>query len=73
MIAPPSDAVLGPANPERFKSGGRNADAINERSKRHRLSPAATDVGGTTGRALELHPATGKSFVRTAASPAREL
>jgi chemotaxis receptor (MCP) glutamine deamidase CheD len=73
MTAPPSDAVLGPANAETFKSGGPNADAINERSRRHRLSSAATDVGGTTGRALELRPATGTTFVRTAASPAREL
>jgi chemotaxis protein CheD len=66
-------AVLGPANAEKFKIGVRNAEAIKERLKRHGLSPAATDIGGTRGRTLELHPATGKTFVRTAASPANEL
>ncbi len=66
-------AVLGPANAEKFKIGERNAEAIKERLKRHGLSPAATDIGGTRGRTLELHPATGKTFVRTAASPANEL
>ena len=66
-------AVLGPANAEKFKIGERNAEAIKERLKRHGLSPAATDIGGTKGRTLELHPASGKTFVRTAASPANEL
>ena len=66
-------AVLGPANAEKFKIGERNAEAIKERLKRHGLTPAATDLGGTKGRTLELHPATGKTFVRTAASPANEL
>ncbi len=66
-------AVLGPANAEKFKIGERNADAIKERLKRHGIVPAATDIGGTKGRTLELHPATGKTFVRTAASPANEL
>lgn len=66
-------AVLGPANAEKFKIGERNAEAIKERLKRHGLSPAATDIGGTRGRTLELHPASGKTFVRTAASPANEL
>jgi chemotaxis protein CheD len=66
-------AVLVPANAEMFKIGVRNAEALKERLKRHGLSPAATDIGGTRGRTLELHPATGKTFVRTAASPANEL
>lgn len=66
-------AVLGPANAEKFKIGERNADAIKERLKRHGLTPAAADIGGAKGRTLELHPATGKTFVRTAASPANEL
>ena len=66
-------AVLGPANAEKFKIGERNAEAIMERLKRHGLRPAATDLGGTRGRTMEVHPATGKTFVRTAASPANEL
>lgn len=66
-------AVLGPANAEKFKIGERNAEAIKERLKRHGLTPAGMDLGGTKGRTLEMHPATGKTFVRTAASPAIEL
>jgi len=66
-------AVLGPANAEKFKIGERNAEAIRERLKRHGITPAAVDLGGTKGRTLEIHPATGKTYVRTAASPANEL
>ena len=66
-------AVLGPANAERFKIGERNAEAIKDRLKRHGIRPAAEALGGTRGRTLEMHPATGKTFVRTAASPANEL
>lgn len=66
-------AVLGPANAEKFKIGERNAEAITERLKRHGLRPGAMDLGGTKGRTMELHPATGKTYVRTAASPANEL
>ncbi len=66
-------AVLGPSNAEKFKIGERNAEAIRERLKHHGISLAATDVGGTKGRTLEVHVATGKTFVRTAASPAIEL
>ncbi len=66
-------AVLGPANAEKFKIGERNAEAIKERLKRHGVIVAAMELGGTQGRTLELHPATGKTFVRKAASPANEL
>lgn len=66
-------AVLGPANAEKFKIGERNAEAVHERLKRHGLRPVATDTGGMKGRTLEMHPATGKTYVRTAASPANEL
>jgi chemotaxis protein CheD len=66
-------AVLGPANAEKFKIGERNADAIKERLKLGGISPAATDIGGSKGRTLEVHMNTGKTFVRTAASPASEL
>lgn len=66
-------AVLGPANAEKFKIGERNAEAIKERLKRHGITVAAMDLGGTKGRTMEVHPATGKTFVRTAASPANEL
>lgn len=66
-------AVLGPANAEKFKIGDRNAEAVQERLKRHGIRPVAIDIGGAKGRTLEMHPATGKTFVRTAASPANEL
>lgn len=66
-------AVLGPANAEKFKIGERNAEAIRERLKRHGLTPAAADVGGVRGRTLEVYVGSGKTFVRTAASPANEL
>jgi chemotaxis protein CheD len=66
-------SVLGPANAEKFKIGERNAEAIKERLKLHGLVPAAADLGGVKGRTLEFHTATGKTFVRTAASPAVEL
>lgn len=66
-------AVLGPANAEKFKIGTRNAEAITERLKKHGLKPVAMDLGGTKGRTLEMHPGTGKTYVRTASSPANEL
>ncbi len=66
-------AVLGPANAEKFKIGERNAEAIKQRLRRHGLNPVAVDTGGVKGRTLEMHLATGKTFVRTAASPACEL
>ncbi|MCZ2108996.1 MAG: chemotaxis protein CheD [Dehalococcoidia bacterium] len=66
-------AVLGPANAEKFKIGERNAEAIRERLKKHGLRPDAADTGGAKGRTLEMHMATGKTYVRTAASPASEL
>ena len=66
-------AVLGPANAEKFKIGERNAEAIRDRLKLHGLTPAARDIGGTKGRTVELHVATGKTYVRTAASTPNEL
>lgn len=66
-------AVLGPANAEKFKIGERNAEAIRERLKLYGLTPTAADLGGSRGRTLEMYIASGKTFVRTAASPAVEL
>lgn len=66
-------SVLGMANGEKFKIGERNAEAIKERLKRHGLTPVASDLGGAKGRTLEVHPSSGKTFVRTAASAAIEL
>lgn len=66
-------AVLGSANAEKFKIGERNADAIKERLKRHGLRLAAVDAGGTRGRTFELHLATGRTYVRMAASTPVEL
>jgi chemotaxis protein CheD len=66
-------SVLGSANAEKFKIGQRNAEAVSERLKRFGLRPVAEDLGGTKGRTMEMQVATGKTFVRTAAAPAREL
>jgi chemotaxis protein CheD len=65
--------VLGREHSQRFKIGERNAEAIYRQLERLGLRPAAVDLGGTAGRTLELHIATGKSYVRTATTPAREL
>lgn len=66
-------SVLGPANAAKFKIGERNAEAIRERLCFHGLSAIASDLGGAQGRTLELHIASGKTFVRTATSRATEL
>ena len=66
-------SVLGPANAEKFKIGEKNAEAVRERLRHHGLRVAAEDVGGVMGRTLEFHLATGRTYVRTAASPPTEL
>lgn len=66
-------SVLGQANAQKFKIGERNAEAVKEQLVKHALVCAAEELGGTRGRTLELHAATGKTYVRTAASPAVEL
>lgn len=66
-------AVLGRANAEKFKIGERNAEAILDQLRRLGLRPVAQDVGGTQGRTLELHVATGRSFVRLASAALKEL
>jgi len=66
-------SVLGAANAEKFKIGARNAEAIKERLRHHSLRLAAEDLGGTRGRTMEVHCATGRTFVRTAASVPNEL
>lgn len=66
-------SVLGAANAEKFKIGERNAEAIRERLQHHGLRLAAEDFGGERGRTLEIHLATGRTFVRTAASAPHEL
>ncbi|MGH2634307.1 MAG: chemotaxis protein CheD [Tepidiformaceae bacterium] len=66
-------SVLGPANAQKFKIGERNAEAIKERLRHHGLSVVSSELGGVTGRTLELHVASGKTFVRTATSQAAEL
>lgn len=66
-------SVLGSANAEKFKIGERNAEAIRERLRHHGISLVNSELGGVKGRTLELHVASGKTFVRTATSPATEL
>jgi chemotaxis protein CheD len=66
-------SVLGQVHGGKFKIGERNAEAIKEQLVRHGLRLSASALGGTHGRTLELHVASGKTLVRTAASPARDL
>lgn len=66
-------SVLGLSNRQKFKIGERNAEAIKERLRAHGLRLAAEDLGGAQGRTFALHLATGRAYVRTATSPAREL
>ena len=66
-------SVLGQAHGGKFKIGERNAEAIKQQLLRHGLRLSASALGGTHGRTLELHVASGKTLVRTAASPARDL
>jgi len=66
-------SVLGAANSEKFKIGQRNAEAIKERLRHHGLFLVSSQLGGVRGRTLELHIASGRTFVRTATSPATEL
>ena len=66
-------SVLGAANAEKFKIGQRNAEAIKERLRHHGLLLVSSQLGGACGRTLELHIASGKTFVRTATSAATEL
>ncbi len=66
-------SVLGQANSPTFKVGQRNADAIREQFRQRGIPIAAEELGGNRGRTLELHPATGKAFIRLAASTAVEF
>jgi chemotaxis protein CheD len=66
-------AVLGEANAAKFRIGERNAEAVTELLKQRGIRPSGTALGGVKGRTVELHLASGKTFVRTAASPATEL
>lgn len=65
--------VLGRDHSTRFKIGERNAEAIYRQLERFGLRATAAELGGTVGRTLELHIATGKTYVRTASAPAREF
>jgi chemotaxis protein CheD len=66
-------AVLGEANASKFRIGERNAEVIIELLRQRNIRPCATSLGGSKGRTVELHVVSGKTFVRTAASPATEL
>ena len=66
-------SVLGTTNAEKFKIGERNAEAVRERLAHHGHSLAVVETGGTVGRTLEVHLGAGKMFIRTAATPAREI
>lgn len=66
-------SVLGKDNAEKFKIGDRNAEAVQEQLTKHGLRITAQDTGGQKGRTLEMQVSSGKTFVRLAASAAREL
>lgn len=66
-------SVLGKDNAEKFKIGDRNAEAVQEQLAKHGLRTAAHDTGGEKGRTLEIQVSSGKTFVRLAASSAREF
>lgn len=53
--------------------GARNAEAVRQEFRKRGISVAAEELGGSRGRTLELHPATGKAFIRLAASTATEF
>ncbi len=65
--------VLGATSAEKFKIGERNAEAVRVRLAKHGLEVSVAEVGGSVGRTLEVHLGTGKMFIRTAATPAREI
>ncbi len=66
-------AVLGDANASKFRIGERNAETIIALLAERGIQPRATALGGVKGRTIEFHLSGGKTFVRTAASPANEL
>ena len=66
-------SVLGPGTGEKFKIGARNAEAVKARFRHHGLQVLSEELGGNSGRTLEMYVATGKTYFRTAASPATEL
>lgn len=66
-------SVLGQANSPTFRVGQRNTESIRAQFKQRGIPIAAEALGGNRGRTLELHPETGKVFIRIAASSAVEL
>jgi len=50
--------------------GNRNAEAVRERLRHHALRVAASALGGTKGRKMMLHPATGEVSVEIIGQPA---
>jgi chemotaxis protein CheD len=66
-------SVLGKDNAEKFKIGVRNAEAVQEQLSKQGLRTAAQDTGGDKGRTMEIQVGSGKTLVRLAASPAKEL
>lgn len=53
--------------------GERNAQAIRQEFRKRGIPVAAEALGGSRGRTLELHPATGRAYIRLAASAAFEF
>ena len=56
-----------------FAIGRRNIEAVREALRRLGLTVLAEDVGGTTGRTLLLHVATGRTTVQAIGRPPRDL
>ena len=53
--------------------GARNAEAVLHQLRALRIPVAATDVGGSTGRTVQLFPEDGLVTVRLTGSPETEL
>ncbi|MGI6435407.1 MAG: chemotaxis protein CheD [Syntrophomonadaceae bacterium] len=48
-----------------MKIGLRNAQAVEENLKKHKIRIAAKDVGGNVGRTIVFDPATGELLIKT--------
>ena len=72
-IAGGAQMTLAPGLRDTFKTGDRNTAQIIEALKRERISLAAADTGGNSGRTVKMYLDTGKITVRTVNGITREL
>ncbi|MFD2925547.1 chemotaxis protein CheD [Halobacillus naozhouensis] len=48
-----------------MRIGPRNVEAVKKKLREHDIPICSEDVGGTNGRTIEFHPATGQLHIRT--------